>query len=134
MKVFLLTLVFSWALNFNAEASTIKLFPEDQAGLEEASNSVCMEDYRTLRNRYAVISGLEPFVGIAGIVGSGFLALGWEYGGWYAFKASLGSLLPAAQIVVSHVIPMVVITGTITYEIVAITRFKRASRGYRLLK
>ena len=101
---------------------------------ESASVSPCLDDYRKVRNTYAVASGLAPIVGIAGIGGTAMLAFGWEYGGWFALKAALGPLVPAAGVVFSHVLPTVVLVGAVSYETVAISRFRKASHAYRLLK
>lgn len=94
------------------------------------ANSPCLDNYRKLRNQYAVKSGLAPIVGLAGITESAVLAFGWEYGGWYGLHAVLG---PAGGIIFSHVIPLAAIGGAIAIETFHVVRFKKSNRAYKLL-
>lgn len=96
----------------------------------DIENSPCLNDFRKLRNQYALKSGLAPIVGLAGITESAVLAFGWEYGGWYGLHAILGA---AGGIIFSHVIPLAAIGGAIGLETYHVVRFKKSNRAYKLL-
>jgi len=101
----------------------------------ESHPSACLEDYRKWRNNAAIASGLTPIVGLAGLTGSVMLGLGWEYGGWYAFKEAIGPLgVKIAGGAINFVIPTGVFVGTVFYETAMISRFVKASKSYRLIK
>lgn len=94
------------------------------------AESPCLDNYRKLRNQYAVKSGLAPIVGLAGITESAVLAFGWEYGGWYGLHAVLGT---AGGIIFSHVIPLAAISGAVALETFHVVRFRKSNRAYKLL-
>ncbi len=96
--------------------------------------SRCMDDYRKLRNRYAIMTGVIPVVGVAGEIESAILAFNWEYAGWTTLKAGLGSFATTAGFIVQNVIPGAVLVGLIGYESYAITKFVKTNHVYKLLK
>ncbi len=139
MKNFILSIVVF--LSFNTFASQkekldLELSNEDivQTMNDDFGLSHCLNDYRKWRNNAAIASGLTPFVGLAGLAGSGMLAIGWEYGGWYTLKSTLGNVgTSIAGSAINFVIPTSIFIGTIAFETVMISRFIKASKSYRLI-
>lgn len=141
MKKILFIFSILFTLSFNTLAGGLELdltysdvvtTPEETLGAE---SSQCLDQYRKYRNSAAIKSGLAPVVGLAGVVGSGMLALGWEYGGWFAFKEAIGpTLTAAAGTAINFVIPTALVGGYVVYETVMISRFVKASKSYRLVK
>ncbi len=125
--------MYSYAADLQLDDDDVA-FQEKSLGNSHEIDSQCINDYRKLRNGYAALAGITPFVGVAGLFESAMLAVGWEYGGWVAFKAALGGLVPAVGFAIQNVVPGVVLVGTIVYETVMIEKFVRASHAYRLLK
>ncbi len=99
--------------------------------LETATGSPCIADYRHLRNRYATLAGIAPFVGIAGLADSVVLSFGYEYGGWTALHAVLGA---AGWAIFSYVVPVGVVAAYVSYESYEVARFVQAERSYRLIR
>ena len=97
-------------------------------------DSRCLSDFRQLRNRYAIQTGFAPVLGLAGLTETAVLVFDWEYGGWGAFKASLGIFEPAAYTLVSDILPLASVFVLFGYESYAITRFVESNHAYRLLK
>ncbi len=128
-----------FSINVSAKKLDLELSDEDLITQAEETistqSSSCLEQYRKYRNSAAIKSGLAPIVGIAGLVGNGMLALGWEYGGWIAFKEAIGpALTSAAGTAINFVLPTTLFGGYVVYETVMISRFVKASKSYRLVK
>jgi len=140
MKNLTITILFLLSFNLFAETKESIELDVEEADVAvstelESHPSTCLEDYRKWRNNAAIASGLTPIVGLAGLTGSVMLGLGWEYGGWYAFKEAIGPLgVKIAGGAINFVIPTGVFVGTVFYETAMISRFIKASKSYRLLK
>lgn len=94
----------------------------------------CTGAYRKQIRRTEIAIGLGPLVGSAGLVGSGMLALGWEYGGWTSLKATLGpSLTSVAGGAINFVLPTGIAIGTLTYEGIMIHRLIRYIHAHNLV-
>ncbi|MBU6154255.1 MAG: hypothetical protein KGP28_08120 [Bdellovibrionales bacterium] len=94
----------------------------------------CTGEYRKQIRRTELAIGLGPVVGAAGLVGSGMLALGWEYGGWTALKTTLGpTLTTVAGGAINFVLPTGIAIGTLTYEGIMISRLIRFINAHNLV-
>lgn len=102
---------------------------------DNSLSSTCLKDYQKFRNQSAIKAGLAPFVGTAGFVGAAGLAFSWEYAGWFAFKTAVGPVLTTILgTTLNFVLPTTLVIGTLTYETIAISRFIKASKAYRLVR
>ena len=94
----------------------------------------CAGEYRKQIRRTELAIGLGPIVGAAGLVGSGMLSLGWEYGGWTTLKATLGpSLTSAAGTAINFVLPTGIALGALTYEGIMIGRLIKTIHAHNLI-
>jgi hypothetical protein len=125
----------------SASSLDLELSDADQAQaltsteITASAASACLDDYRKWRNQTAIKSGLAPFVGIAGAAVDVGLVIGWEYGGWSAFKSAIGPIgRGVAYAGITYVLPLTFVVGTITYETFSVSRFAKASKAYRLVK
>jgi hypothetical protein len=136
--IFILILSFISFISYAAKAEELFIEEDDvmdTAVSEATQESVCLKDYRRLKNQFALKSSLGPFVFVGSLAESAALGVGFEYGGWFALKAALGTTGTAVLgTTISHVIPITVMATFLTLEPYYITRFVQASRAYRLLK
>jgi hypothetical protein len=100
-----------------------------------AQTNDCLKAYRHWKNVTAWKVGLTPVFGMGTLAGSGMLAIGWEYGGWTAFKSAIGPTLTAAtESAINFVIPTGLAVGTVAVEGIQIARLVQAERAYHLVQ
>jgi len=104
------------------------------SALSGSAATGCSNDYRRQIRRTELALGLGPVVGAAGLFGSGMLALGWEYGGWTAFKTAIGpGLTKAADAAINFAIPTAVTLGFLTYEGIMVNRLIKQVHAHNLI-